>query len=406
MMQSLNDMLVESKIFADRAVLSPHYTPKKLLFRDKEINNIEKALAPSLKGERGRNLFIYGKTGTGKTSCARYVIEEVKNIPNTKARISYINCRIYNTRYRVLNKIVSDHLPTYAKRGYGTVDLYEKLTSWIEEDSKILVIALDEIDVVKDLDDLVYTLTRINSDIKAGGVAIMGISNKVSFKEVLDPRSLSTLYETELVFPQYYATELYAIIEGRVAEGFKSNVMRDEVLHLIAATSAKEGGDARLSLKILSKAGELAEEREDKEVTVKDAEDAIKIAENEIVYDLIVTLPEHHKLVLYSIAMLTQSGGSYKKLTDGVDTYLFSGEVYNRYKSITESLHKEAKSERWYRKYLSELEMQGLISAFESGKGIRGHTKLIKLMYPPQKTKDVLEKDIFGSDAVKEAVKQ
>ena len=46
--------------------------------------------------------------------------------------------------------------------------------------------------------------------------------------------------------------------------------------------------------------------------------------------------------------------------------------------------------------------MQGLILAFESGKGIRGHTKLIKLMYPPQKTKDVLEKDIFGTDAVKE----
>ena len=97
-MQSLNDLLVESKIFADREVLSPHYMPKKLLFREKEINNIEKALAPSLKGERGRNLFIYGKTGTGKTSCTKYVIDEVKNIPNTKARISYVNCRIYNSR--------------------------------------------------------------------------------------------------------------------------------------------------------------------------------------------------------------------------------------------------------------------------------------------------------------------
>ena len=406
MMQSLNDLLVESKIFADREVLSPHYMPKKLLFREKEINNIEKALAPSLKGERGRNLFIYGKTGTGKTSCTKYVIDEVKSIPNTKARISYVNCRIYNTRYRVLNKIVSDHLPTYAKRGYGAVDLYEKLTSWIEEDSKILVIALDEVDVVKDLDDLVYTLTRINSDIKAGGVTIMGVSNKISFKEILDPRSLSTLYETELVFPPYYATELYAIIKDRVQRGFKADIVSEDVLHLVAATAAKEGGDARLSLKILSRAGELAEERASKEVTIKDAEEAVKIAENEIVYDLIVTLPEHHKLVLYSIALLTQSGGSYKKLTDGVDTYLFSGEVYNRYKSITESLHKEAKSERWYRKYLSELEMQGLILAFESGKGIRGHTKLIKLMYPPQKTKDVLEKDIFGTDAVKEAVKQ
>ncbi len=397
-MQTLNDMLADSKIFARRDILSPHFAPKKLIARAKEINNIEKALAPSLKGDRGRNLFIYGKTGTGKTSCTRYVLEEVKAIPNSKAKISYINCKVYNSRYRVLNKIITDHLPTYAKRGYGTVDLYEKLTSWIEEDSKILVVILDEIDVVKDLDDLVYTLTRINSDIRAGGVTIIGISNKVSFKDVLDPRSLSTLYETELVFPPYYATELYEILKDRVSHAFKPSAISDEVLHYIAATSAKDGGDARMALKILSKSGELAEEAQSDAVTVKDAEHATKSADNEIVYDLIGTLPEHHKLVLYSIALLTKGGGSYKKLTDGTDTYLFSGEIYSRYKSIAESMSKEPKSERWYRKYISELETQGLIMSFESGKGIRGHTKLIKLMYSPTRTKEVLEGELFGKD--------
>lgn len=395
-MQTLNEMLADSNIFARRDVLSPHFAPKKLIARAKEINNIEKALAPSLKGDRGRNLFIYGKTGTGKTSCTRYVLEEIKAIPNSKAKISYVNCKVYNSRYRVLNKIVTDHLPTYAKRGYGTVDLYEKLTSWIEEDSKILVIILDEIDVVKDLDDLVYTLTRINSDIRAGGVTIIGISNKVSFKDTLDPRSLSTLYETELVFPTYYATELYEIIKDRSAAAFKPGAISDEVLHFIAATSAKEGGDARMALKILSKSGQLAEEAQTSAITMKDAELATKGADNEIVYDLIGTLPEHHKLVLYSIALLTKGGGSYKKLTDGTDTYLFSGEIYSRYKSIAESMSKEPKSERWYRKYISELETQGLIMSFESGKGIRGHTKLIKLMYSPTRTKEVLENELFG----------
>ena len=394
-MQSLNDMLSESRIFANREALSPHFMPKRLVSRSKEINSIERALAPSLKGERGRNLFIYGKTGTGKTSCTKYVLDEVKGIPNTRAKISYINCKIYNSRYRVLNKIVSDHLPTYAKRGYGTVDLYEKITNWIEEDNKILVAILDEVDIVNDLDDLIYTLTRINSDIRAGGVTMIGIANKVSFKETLDPRSLSTLYESELVFPPYYANELYEIIKDRAAIGFKANVINDDILHFIAAAAAREGGDARLSLKILSKVGELADEKGTEKVMMKDAEEASKLADSDIVYELIGTLPEHHKLVLYSIALLTQSGGSYKKLTDGVDTYLFSGEVYGRYKSLTESMHKEPKSERWYRKYLSELEMQGLVASFESGKGIRGHTKLIKLLYPPQKTKEVLEGEIF-----------
>ncbi len=394
-MSNLSDLLVESKIFAEREVLSPHFVPHKLQFRDKEINNIERNIAPALKGEKGRNLFIYGKTGTGKTSCTRYVIEEVNKIPNTKAKISYINCRIYNSRFRVLNKIISDHMPTYAKRGYGAVDLYEKLASWIEEDNKILVAVLDEIDVVKDLDDLIYTLTRINSDIKAGGVSIIGISNKISFKDDLDPRSLSALYENELVFAPYNANELYAIIRDRAEKGFKPNTIDEEVLRFVAASSAREGGDARFSLTVLSKAGEIAEEDDSSKITVDTVQRALKIAENEVVYDLISTLPEHQKLLLYSLAVLSNSGGTYKKLTDGVDTYLFSGEVYNRYKSIAEGMHRECKSERWYRKYLSELQMQGLILSYESGKGIRGHTKLIKLLYPAKKIKDVLDKDLF-----------
>ena len=395
-MQTLSDLMVESRIFADRGVLSPHFVPRKLIGRQKEINNIERSIAPALKGERGRNLFVYGKTGVGKTSCVRYVIGEVKDIPNTKAKISYINCRLYNSRYRVLSKIVSDHLPTYAKRGYGAVDLYEKLTNWIEEDNKILVIVLDEIDIVKDLDDLIYTLTRINSDIRAGGVAMIGISNKVSFKDVLDPRSLSSLYESEIVFSSYNANELFDILHSRVQKGFKDGTIDDEILRYVAATSAKEGGDARFSLKVLSKAGELAEEAGMAKITLDKTKEAVRLAEEDVVYDVISTLPEHQKLVLYSAAMLTQSGGSYKKLTDGVDVYLFSGEVYNRYRSISENLHKEPKGERWYRKYLFELEAQGLIITFESGKGIRGHTKLIKLLYPSQKIRESIEKEVFG----------
>ena len=54
--------------------------------------------------------------------------------------------------------------------------------------------------------------------------------------------------------------------------GFKSNAITDEILHFIAGTSAKEGGDARLSLKILSRAGELAEEKEIDKISMKEAE--------------------------------------------------------------------------------------------------------------------------------------
>jgi cell division control protein 6 len=391
----------ESKIFANREVLSPHYLPQNLLFRDKQMESIVKALAPSLKGERGRNVFIYGKTGTGKTSCVRHVIEEVRSLAAAKAKISYINCRIYNSRYRVLSKIISDHLPFLAKRGYGLVEIYEKIINWVEEDGKVLVAVLDEIDMVKDLDDLVYTLTRANSDIRSGGITIVGISNRIDFKELLDPRSLSTLYEHELVFPPYNSTELAAIVKDRAAGGFKQGVVGDDVLNLVAAIAAKESGDARLALKILSRAGELTEEEGKSRMGEQEVMEAEKDAEEEVAYEVIATLPEHQKLVLYAVSLLSLQGGRYKKLVDGDDTYIFSGEVYNKYTSIAHSLSKEPKSSRWYRKYISDLEMQGLIDTYESGKGIRGHTKLIKLAYVAEKIKETIERSLFAENEAK-----
>jgi archaeal cell division control protein 6 len=393
----------ESKIFADREVLSPHYLPDKLLFRDKQIDDIIKALTPPLKGERGRNVFIYGPTGTGKTSCVKHVVDEVKKLPIVKAKISYVNCRVYNSRYRVLSKIVSDHLPFVAKRGFGLVEIYEKVINWIEEDGKVLLVVLDEIDLVKDLDDLIYTLTRANSDLRSGGITIVGISNKTSFKEDLDPRSLSTLYEHELVFPLYNSTELAAIMRERADRGFKKGVIESEVIGLAAAMAAKESGDARLALRILSRAGEIAEEEGKSLISDDEINRAHKDAEEDIAYEVISTLPEHQKLVLYSIAILTLQGSRYKKLTDGNDTYIFSGEVYNKYTSLSGSLSRDPKSSRWYRKYIADLEMQGLINTYESGKGIRGHTKLIKLAYPADKIKETIEKSLFAEGNIKPA---
>ncbi len=395
MAELFDDIFRESKLFADREVLSPHYIPHDLLFRDRQIQEIAKYLTPSLKGERGRNIFIYGKTGTGKTSCIKNVLDRIKGLPISKAMVSYINCRIYNSRYRVLHKIVSDYLPIYAKRGYGIVDIYEKIINWIEEDGKILIVVLDEIDVVKDLDDLIYTLTRANSDIKSGGITIVGVSNKVSFKDELDPRSLSTLYENELVFPPYNSNELASILKDRVDKGFKKDMVEPAAVSLAAALAARESGDARLALKIISKAGELAEERGADIVMVSHVTEAAKYAEEDIAYELINTLPEHQRLIVYAIALLSIQGSRYKRLSDGGDSYLFSGDIYDKYVAVSNSLQKEPKSSRWYRKYISDLDMQGIITSYESGKGIRGHTKLIKLAYTPEKIKSTIEKALY-----------
>ncbi len=391
-----DNIFKESKIFDNREVLSPHYLPDELPFRDKQINEIIKSLTPALRGERGRNLFIYGKTGTGKTSCIKYVINKITQLNEIKARVSYINCRIYNSRFRVFNKIASDHLPLYSKRGFGVIDIYEKLINFIEVDGKTLIVVLDEIDMIKDLDDTIYTLTRINSDISKGGITIVGISNKISFKDNLDPRSLSTLYENEIVFPPYNSEELSFILKARATKAFKPNVIDDGIINFVSAIAAKESGDARLALKILSKAGEIADEKDQDKITQDDVVEAAKYAEEDIAYELISTLPEQERLILYAIATLAIEGSKYKRLTSDNEDYVLSGEIYDRYVRIAQSMGKEPKSDRWYRKFIVDLEMQGLITSMPSSKGIKGHTKLIKLLYPADKVKTVLDKG-FGA---------
>ena len=189
------------------------------------------------------------------------------------------------------------------------------------------MVVLDELDIVRDLDDLLYTLTRSNSDIKSGGVTLIGVSNKISFKEALDPRSLSTLYENEFVFPPYNSSELAAIIKDRIDYGFKPNVVDPACINLAAAIAAKDSGDARLALKIITRAGELSEEKGLVLVTTNEVTEAAKYAEEEIAYEVINTLPEHQKLIVYAIALLSLQGSRYKRLSDSGDVYLFSSQV-------------------------------------------------------------------------------
>ena len=50
--------------------MRPTYMPDILPNREKEINNLANVLVPALRNETPSNVFIYGKTGTGKTAAS------------------------------------------------------------------------------------------------------------------------------------------------------------------------------------------------------------------------------------------------------------------------------------------------------------------------------------------------
>jgi cell division control protein 6 len=222
---------------------------------------------------------------------------------------------------------------------------------------------------------------------------VLGITNNVTFKKELDPRSKSTLCEQEIVFPPYNANQLQAILKQRVKLGFKEGTVDDAAVNLASALAAQESGDARYALNLILKAGEITDDEGSKKVTEAHVSRARKAVEEEIVYEMIVNLPEHEKLVLYAIAILTAEGGHYHRLDGTADErVLFSGEVYEKYESVCRELDKSPRSARWCREYINDLDMLGLITISLSGKGVRGNTTLIRLAFPANKVKEVIKK--------------
>jgi cell division control protein 6 len=389
-MSSFLDIISKPTVFKDRNVLSPSYIPPMLLFREEEIEKIMVAISPALKGQRPKNIFIYGGTGSGKTATAKHVMKKIEEM-TSPASAGYLNCRVYNSRYRILQKVVKDRIPSLDKPGFGLSFLYEKLLEHVGERGLQFVIVLDEVDMIKDLDDLIYMLTRANDELKNGNISIIGISNKLDFKSRLDPRSRSSLYETEMVFAPYTSRQLQGILNQRVKMGFADGVVRESAINLAAAIAAGETGDARYALKLILRAGEIADEEGIKEVTDGEVEKARRNVDEDVASEVIATMPEHQQLVLYAVANLSISGSRYSKLGGGDEGFLMSGEVYEEYCRVCRESRKKPRSARWYREYLNDLELLGLLIMVESGRGIKGHTRLIKIAYPPAQMKKNIE---------------
>jgi cell division control protein 6 len=70
-------LLKSDAIFTDREAMRPTYIPETLLHRGKEITDLASVLVVALRGETPSNVFIYGKTGTGKTAVTKFVGKEL-----------------------------------------------------------------------------------------------------------------------------------------------------------------------------------------------------------------------------------------------------------------------------------------------------------------------------------------
>ena len=381
------DMLTIVNIFENREVLRSTYTPDYLPHRSDQVKALATVLVSALRGETPSNVLIYGKTGTGKTAVAKHVgkeLERTGELYGIPSVVIYINCEVVDTQYRLLASLARHFDKEVPMTGWPTDQVYTEFKNALDSEKRIAIIIMDEVDKLVDKgDDVLYNLTRINSDLKKAKVSLIGITNDLKFTEFLDPRVKSSLGEEEIIFPPYDANQLRDILQERAKTAFKPGVLEESVIPLCAAYAAQEHGDARRALDLLRVSGELSERSKSSKVLemhVKQAQDKI---ETDRVVEVVKTLPTQSKLVLLSAVMLNNVG----------DSNITTGEAYNIYKQMCRIIGIDILTQRRVTDLISELDMLGILNATVVSKGRYGRTKEIALSVPTESTSRVLFED-------------
>ncbi|MFB6246476.1 MAG: Cdc6/Cdc18 family protein [Candidatus Pacearchaeota archaeon] len=398
--ENIFDSFDNNAIFKNKSVLQSNHYPDDILHRKDQIKQVASILAPILRNERASNLFLYGKTGTGKTISIKYVKDQltkrIEKESNFDLQIEYLNCKlkkVSDTEYRILAELVKKLGGSVPDTGLPTQAVYSKFLDLIDSKQQLIVLILDEIDqtVKKISNDFLYNLTRVNSELSQSQICIVGISNDLTFLEQIDPRVRSSLSEEEIVFPPYSALQLKDILNKRVENAFKEDVIEEGVVAKCAAFAAREHGDARRALDLLRVSGELAERDGSGKITLDYVDKANDKIENDKILDVISSESKQFELVLYSIIQLSKKKNSEP---------FFTGDVFNHYQKICNEIKSQPLTQRRVSDMIQEMDMFGIINVNVISKGRGGRMREINLAVSDQivnKAENQISSNIYHS---------
>ena len=387
------------RIFTEREALLEEWTPNQLVGRDTELRTYHAALQPVIEGETPSNIFLYGKSGVGKTAATRFLLrqleQDAQHVEGVSLHTIEINCDGLNTSYQTAVRLVNELRPPESQisnTGYPQSSVYNFLFDELDALGGTILIVLDEVDHIED-DSLLYKLPRArsNGDVKEARLGIIGISNDLRFRNQLSSKVRSSLCEKEVSFAAYNADELREVLRQREQVAFYDDVVDEGVIHACAAYGAKDSGDARQALDLLLESGDIAREANAEQVVESHVQTARRRLQTDQVVQGIANYPTHGKLVLLALTVLAEQGQTPARTRD----------VRPAYKSICSQEGTDPISNRALREYLSELETLGIVSSAEKNKGKGGGKyKLHSLAQSPESVRRGLADLLVDSPSV------
>lgn len=337
----------DETIFKNPVALDYDYIPKAIPFRDQQQHHMASCIKPLLQDRSGRNLFIHGPPGIGKTVACRHVLKELEETYDEVEPI-YINCWQKNSSYKVMIGIC-DHLGYKFTHNKKTDELFNVVKEFLNKKSVVFV--FDEIDKVEEYDFLYWILEQIYKK------SVFLITNYKEWLLNLDERIKSRLTAEMLEFRPYTLPETREIVQQRVGYAFKDNVVDADVIESVVKKTY-EMQDIRKGLYLLREAGNLSEDKSIRKVTMEQIAAAIR------------------KLDEFTINKEEGLDDEMRKIFELIKKHPDSrtGELYDIY------LNNGGKSsQKTFTRKLNRLEEGKFIVLEKSGGGSDGNTSVIKL---------------------------
>ncbi len=267
-MSLFKDMLKsDESLFKNEVALDFSYQPKMLKYREKEQQQIAACIKPLLQNRNGRNVFLYGKPGIGKTIAVQKLLEALdeEDLGDQETYTMYINCWQKNTTFKIMADLC-DKLGYKFTQNKKTEELFKVVANIINRKSGVFV--FDEIDKVEDFDFMYTILEQIYRK------SMVLITNHKDFLLGIEDRIKSRLTPDILEFRPYNKDETKGILEQRRDLAFHSGVWdNDAFAKIVEKTYERE--DIRTGLHLMKEAGLNAEAESSRKILLKHAEQAL-----------------------------------------------------------------------------------------------------------------------------------
>ena len=374
------DFKTDSKIFADYHYLTPEFQPEELIDRKDQIEKIWNDLLYALKKNTiPQNFFLYGLPGTGKTATIQCILQKCNKWSKTENRVApllfYNNCAMNHTPYQILREICAKLKINLPRTGISMEDAFSRFLKATNRSKQVqLIIILDELDILfgnkKKANDLLYKLIRYpSSEHPSFKIAIIGITNDLTLRDLFDSRIKSSLNPEELYFAPYTAIELQNILYQRV-KAFKPNVLEYGVIELIAAHFARDAGDARRAIAVLRTAGEIADKDGSAKVSKKHTELALRKFLEIQSEKIIKSLSTQSKKILEAIQTAQEKYNS-----------PITGIIYREYLILCERSKYPVLGKRQFNNHVKDLEKLNLINIEPVFRGKGGNSRKITFYF-------------------------